>query len=67
MSYGSFDLRQRMGRDELSEAVIEAALDQPSPTPELRATLQRYLAFTKHRHRVRPRGAQPVEVEDGDE
>lgn len=47
--------RDRMGRAELGERVIEAALDQKHPSDELRDSLQRFLTFTKHRLRDRTR------------
>lgn len=47
--------REKMGRVELSERVIEAALDQPHPSDDLRDSLQRYLTFVKHRFRDRTR------------
>lgn len=47
--------REKMGRIELTERVIDAALDQRNPSPELRDSLQRLLSFTKHRHRDRTR------------
>ena len=47
--------RDKLGRIELTERVIDAALDQRQPTDELRDSLQRLLTFTKHRDRDRTR------------
>ncbi len=55
----SFDTRNRLAREELSERLIEAALDQPRPTPELRSAVQQYVTYTRHRDRDLVRDRQP--------
>lgn len=50
-----YDSRSRMAIADMSAEVVEAALDQPHPTPALRATLHVLLNYVKHRDRDRSR------------
>lgn len=53
------ETRAKIGKGELVERLIDAALEQPQPCPDLARALQGYLTFTKHRHRDRSRDRMP--------
>lgn len=57
----AFDLRSQIAIADLSAAVVEAALDQPAPSPMLASALQTYLSYVRHRDRDRSRdGLRPA-------
>lgn len=62
-SYSSSEnTRRNLATAELTERVIEAALDEPGPTPALKRALQEFLTYTKHRHRDRSRDRRRPDV-----
>ena len=47
------DTAEKVKRYIDTTAVVEAALDQPGPTPELKAALNRWLTSHDHKDRLR--------------